>query len=407
MRPLRYGVIGIHGVGRHHARWASLNPDVQLTGMADPDTSSIPQVAPNVSIYQDHRQLIDEVKLDAVSVCVPHDKLASVARSCLQQGIHVLVEKPLARRISEIDELIKASRQHACLLATCFQYRTYATALKLKEIVESGRLGTIRRVLWSWSSFRSKSYYERDDWRSTWARAGGGVLMNQVSHDLDLICWLFGRVASVSAQIGNQLQRTQLEDIISASIQFESGVLVTFQATINQPEAYSVRQIAGDRGMLVIQDVQSLERDKEDVVKIGRYSYPKHIAVQSSQHHFQSEIEWRTIKTIKCPWWTRVRGYTRLSKLGHKMIGKRYHPPMRGGHQVILNNFLAACRGQADVTVSAVSARRTVELINAIIYAAINRQTIELPLDPIAYDQLWEELSSGKRSVPHWLEKQM
>ena len=120
-------------------------------------------------------------------------------------------------------------------------------------------------------SFRPESYYDRDIWRQTWRHAGGGVLMNQTSHDLDLICWLVGKPVQVSAIIGNQSHKMEVEDVVCANVLFENGAVGSIQLTINQPRDYSIRQIAGDKGTIAIPDVQSLTNNREDHILLGTY----------------------------------------------------------------------------------------------------------------------------------------
>lgn len=400
MEPLRYGVIGVNGVGQYHARWALPRADVSLTSVADLHAITALTLPDSVQRFTDYEQMIAADCVDAVSICLPHHLLAPVAEACLRAGIHVLAEKPLATRISAIDRLLDVASLMQRQLAVCFQYRTYATPRKMKQIIDSGELGKLRRVLWTWSSFRTQHYYDRAAWRGSWAGAGGGVLLNQVSHDLDMICWLCGKPATVSAQISNQLGRSPLEDTVSATVRFESGLLATFQATINQPQVGSVRQIAGDEGVLLIDNVQSLVSNKADQLRIGRYQYPTVQALGHENHHYQSPICWRTERSFEGPWWTHVRGYHRTASLARRLLGRSDRDPNRGGHSVILDNFVAACRGEETVLVSAASARQTVELINAIIFSAITQQTVQLPLDSAAYDELWRDLVTGKQTVP-------
>lgn len=400
MKRLRYGVIGVNGVGEHHARWALRSADVQLMAVADLEPQAATALPAQVRRFQDYRELLAANGVDAVSVCVPHHLLAPIAADCLQAGVHVLVEKPLAMRISEIDRLIDCATTMGRQLAVCFQYRTYATPRRLKQIIERGELGQLRRVLWCWSSFRTQHYYDRAAWRGSWAGAGGGVLMNQASHDLDLICWLFGKPVTVTAQLGNQLGRVPLEDIVSATIRFAAGLIVTFQASINQPQTGNVRHIAGDAGMLLIDNVQSLTSNECDILRIGRYQTATAKALVNEHHHYQAPIQWRTERSFDRPWWTQLRGYHRAASLVQRLRRQPYHYPLRGGHSVVLDNFAAACRGEAEVLVPATAARQTVELINAIIFAAMTERAVHLPLDPAAYDTLWADLAAGRQQVP-------
>ena len=179
-QTLRYGVIGINGVGKYHVRWAlRRHPDIALAATADLSPHSVTPLPNSVRCFTDYNDLLAANCVDAVSICLPHHLLAPVTEQCLQAGLHVLVEKPLAMRISEIDRLIDCANTTGKQLAVCFQKRTYVTPRKMKQIIESGELGQLRRAVWIWSSFRTQHYFNRDPWRASWAGVGGGVLISQ------------------------------------------------------------------------------------------------------------------------------------------------------------------------------------------------------------------------------------
>ncbi|MCK5405769.1 MAG: Gfo/Idh/MocA family oxidoreductase, partial [Desulfobulbaceae bacterium] len=273
MKKIRYGVIGINGIGELHCRFVRANMQTELTSLVDRDQESVEQKAKEFGVksFTDYRQMIEAGVVDAVSIATPHFLHAVIGLDCLKAGIHVFMEKPFACRVSEADEMIRVARENGLKICVGHQYRLHRTSKTMKHLVDSDTLGKIIRVLWTWGVFRPGKYFSRDIWRSTWEHAGGGVLMTHAIHDLDLLCWLFGRPVSVNAMLGNQLHDIAGEDIACANILFENSVAVSFQATLNQPEAYSVRQIAGDRGIMVIQDLKSTTFDHKDRIQVGHY----------------------------------------------------------------------------------------------------------------------------------------
>jgi len=185
-RKLRYAIIGVAGVGQHHCRFAKAHDDVDVVALVDPNSTSIEQAVnlnsfepERVTCYSSHTQMINglsDCAVDAVSICTPHAFLFDIARECLEHGLHVMIEKPFAMRVSHADQLVRLAQEKACTLAVAYQYRTFATPQRLKSAIDSGMLGNINRVLWTWFEFRPQSYYSRDQWRATWDKSGGGLV---------------------------------------------------------------------------------------------------------------------------------------------------------------------------------------------------------------------------------------
>ena len=375
MKSVRYGVIGLKGVGGLHLRLAQGHEDIELTALVDIDEGFVREKANELGVrgFTDYREMLDAGVVDAVSIATPHHLHAVIGLACLKAGVHVFTEKPLANRVSEADAMIAAAKAKELKLCVGHQYRTNQTPQTMKHLIETGAIGEILRVLWTWIEFRPESYYARDIWRGTWRHAGGGVLMNQTSHDLDLICWLIGQPIQVSALIGNQLHNVEIEDVVCANVQFANGAFGSIQLTINQPSGYSVRQIAGEKGVIVLQDMQSLERDADDEILLGAYNAPLPALVAGTAGIAdQSQIAWRPVEPLKKP----------------------------AGHTVLMSSFINAILNDGEPLVSGVGALPAVELINAIVLSAMRRKTVDVPVDREEYDRLFAELSRGEAQVP-------
>ncbi len=375
MKNVRYGVIGLKGVGGLHLRLAQQHADVELTALVDIDEVFVKEKAAELSVrgFTDYEEMLDADVVDAVSIATPHHLHAVIGLACLNAGVHVFTEKPLANRVSQADAMITTAKAKNLKLCVGHQYRTYRSPQTMKHLIETGAIGEIMRVLWTWIEFRPESYYARDIWRGTWRHAGGGVLMNQTSHDLDLICWLIGQPVQVSALIANQLHSVEIEDLVCANVQFANGAFGSIQLTINQPKGYSVRQIAGDTGAIVIQDVQSLARDGDDQILLGTYNPPlPALMTQTAGIADQPEIAWHPVQLLKG----------------------------LGGHTVLMDSFINAILKGGELFVSGESALPAVELINAIVLSAMRKKTVDLPIDREEYDQLFDELSRGEVRVP-------
>ena len=375
MKNVRYGVIGLKGVGGQHLRLAQQHADIELTALVDIDEAFVKEKATELGVrgFTDYEEMLDADVVDAVSIATPHHLHAVIGLACLNAGVHVFTEKPLANRVSQADAMIATAKSKNLKLCVGHQYRTYRSPQTMKHLIETGAIGEIMRVLWTWIEFRPESYYARDIWRGTWRHAGGGVLMNQTSHDLDLICWLIGQPVQVSALIANQLHSVEIEDVVCANVQFANGAFGSIQLTINQPKGYSVRQIAGDTGAIVIQDVQSLARDGDDKILLGTYNPPlPALMTQTSGIADQPKIAWQPVELLKG----------------------------LGGHAVLMDSFINAILQNGEPFVSGESALSAVELINAIVLSAMRKKTVDLPIDREEYDQLFDELSRGEMQVP-------
>lgn len=398
MTKIRYGVIGLKGIGRRHLHLAQQNKNVELGALVDIDTAFVKQLSKQLGVpgFTDYRAMLDAGIVDAVSIATPHHLHAPIGLACLKAGVHIYVEKPLANRISEADAMISLAKEKNLKICVAHQYRTHRSSQVMKQLIDDNKIGKLMRMLWTWGEFRSEAYYSRDIWRATWEYAGGGVLANQVSHDLDLICWLMGAPRQVSAVIGKQLHHAEVEDTVCASVVFSSGALGSLQFTINQPRAYSVRQIAGDNGIIVIQDAKSLNKDENDKIELGTYSANlTYLCQQLKNHHEQPSIRWRRIKlpgshirSVR----TMLRKILRPRRLW-KYTGLLDIP--EHGPALLMNSFIDAILTGTEPMVNGESARLAVELSNAIVLSALRKKTVDLPLDRGEYNKLFEELTSG------------
>ena len=375
MDSVRYGVIGIKGVGGKHVSMAQEHENVELTALVDLDEAAVKTQSQELGVraFTDYRELLNAGIVDAVSIATPHHLHAIIGLECLNAGVHVFTEKPLANRVSEADAMIETAKARDLKICVGHQYRTYHTPQTMKHLIDTGAIGNIMRVLWTWIEFRPESYYARDIWRQTWRHAGGGVLMNQTSHDLDLICWLVGEPVQVSAMIGNQSHQMEVEDVVCANVLFANGAFGSIQLTINQPRGYSIRQIAGDKGTIAIPDVQSLTNNREDHILLGTYENSlTDLVGRTSRIAGQPEISWQPVELRDEP----------------------------GGHDILMKSFTDAILNGGEPLVNGVSALPTVELINAIVLSAMRKKTVDLPVDREEYDELFEGFKQWQLADP-------
>lgn len=395
---LRWGVIGVKGIGQAHLRAAQAHPEVQVVAAADLDGEAAEAAARSsgARAYTDHREMLAAGGIDVVSVAVPHAALAPLAADCLRAGCHVLVEKPLARHVHEAAELLELAQARGLRIAVAYQYRTYATPTLLKALIDSGEIGQVQQIVWAWNEFRPHAYYARAGWRASWEGAGGGLLMNQISHDVDLLRWLVGDVESVSAHLANQIHATPLEDALAASLRFKNGALGAISASINSPAAHNQRQIIGTHGMIVIPDAKPLAHNPDDRILIGRYAQPNTAAVTALRgEHEQISLTWRTLHSRPFR-----RDWASWSKRVRRRLGLRAAPsaPTSGHRRIVWDMVEAITQGRAPL-VAGEDAYRTLETLNALLLAGLERRVVSLPLAPQDYLPVYDALVRGERGI--------
>ncbi len=398
---LRYAVIGIQGVGRHHIRAAREHPQVELTALVDVDKAAVSRQAAELGVqsFTDHHELLAAGLVDAVSIATPHWHLAPIGLDCLAAGLHILVEKPFATRLSDARAMNELAEQRGLQIGVAYQYRTFAPWPRLKAILDSGALGKVQQGVWRWAEFRPDAYFVESPWRATWQESGGGILINQISHDLDLLCWLLGPPVAVTARIVNQLHQAEIEDAVTATIAFAQGLQVAFQATINQPRAAGIRLLSGDQGLVVVGDALG-RADAATELQLGLYDQPAAQAVRSLPgSHDQPGIRWQRVGGVTPR--HRIRkllGLKQLMDWSSRFRARRWD----SGHPAIFAGFVQAALGQGQPLVSGREAERTVELINGIILSSFLGRWVDFPLDAQEYDALFDALRRGKQEVQRW-----
>jgi predicted dehydrogenase len=306
-RPLRAAVIGCGDISAVHLAALAEIPEAELVAVCDPDPvrRTAASVAAGVPGFADHESLLDEVRPDVVHVCTPHSTHAQVAIDALGRGIHVLAEKPLATTLADAAEMADAAARSGARLGVCFQNRYNTAAQRAKEVLESGELGAVRgawaTVLWH----RAAEYYRAAPWRGTWAAGGGGLLMNQAIHTVDLLQWLVGDVVEVRGGAGTRAlgDTIEVEDTADLELRHANGARSVLFATVahiaNEPVAI---EIAAERGTLTIRGDLTIRRDDgtpggtvevvaEDAMGVGERAYWGGAHVRLIQDFYRTAAE--------------------------------------------------------------------------------------------------------------------
>ncbi|MDE0021679.1 MAG: Gfo/Idh/MocA family oxidoreductase [Candidatus Poribacteria bacterium] len=254
---VRFGLIGCGVVSPTHA--AALNgiEGVQLAAAADTSQERLDEFTAEFGIprsYTDYRRLLDDPSVDAVCVCSPHFLHAPMAIEAAEAGKHVLVEKPMATSLEDADRLIQVCGERGVLLGAVLQHRFDPAAIYVKRLIDEGLLGivTLASVFVRW--FREADYYDPNSWRGSKEKAGGGVLINQAIHALDVLCWAMGGAVSVTGYCTARAYDIEVEDTAAAALRFANGAIGIVEAsTAAYPQTEERIEISGTLGTVVIE----------------------------------------------------------------------------------------------------------------------------------------------------------
>ena len=369
-KPVRFGVIGIGNMGSVHARNIPTLRNCRLAAVCDCDQAAFDRLDPAlraaVRCYAAAEELCRDPEVDVVLIAVPHYFHVDMAIEAMRNGKHVLVEKPIAVHKADAERLLAESAKHPELVRSLmFNQRTLAAHVKVKRMLERGELGRLRRVCWCVTNwFRTQHYYDSGDWRASWRGEGGGVLLNQCPHQLDLFQWFFGMPERVraSAKLG-KYHDIEVEDEVNAYMEYADGMTANFITGTGESPGVNRLEIIGERGLLTLENGQIRFRRNE--VETSEFS-------RTAKSSFAPPEFWEcTVPT------------------GPDLYG--------AGHRTIIENVAAAVLGEAELIAPLEEGIRGLELGNAMLYSGLNDVTVTLPLDSRAYAEMLEKLVRSSR----------
>lgn len=235
MSARRFGLIGCGGIGRTHADAMDLIDEIDLVAVCDIDIEKARTVAAEhggIPAFSDYEEMLSTVELDAVSIATDHKNHVAPALAAIRRGVPVIVEKPIASSLEEAHTLVTAAREAGVTLGGIFQRRFFPSAQRMHAAIEDGRIGRIAAAECIAHIGRDKAYFDLADWRGTWRGEGGGVLMNQAIHMVDMLLWMVGTPVEVYGR-WNLIKHgdyIDVEDVASAVVTFDNGALATIQA---------------------------------------------------------------------------------------------------------------------------------------------------------------------------------
>ncbi|MGZ8900047.1 MAG: Gfo/Idh/MocA family protein [Limisphaerales bacterium] len=365
MNKVRVGVIGLGNMGKYHADYL-LQGKVsrcELTAVSSSTPSKLEKFK-GLKTFDAGGKLIHSGEVDAVLIATPHYSHTTLGIEAFKAGLHVMVEKPISVHKADCERLIAAAKANSKLVfGAMFQLRTEPRYKKLKQLIDLGELGQIVRVNWiitDW--FRTEAYYASGGWRATWKGEGGGALLNQCPHQLDLLQWLIGMPSCIRAfcQFG-RYHNIEVEDNVTVFMEYPNGATGVFITSTGEAPGTNRFEIAGDRGKIVLEG--------------GRMTFTRN---EVSMRDFS-----KTAKT----------GFARPD-IWNVEIPVENAPAQ---HATVMQNFVDAILDGSPLIVPGAEGTNSVEIANAALYSTWTRQTVELPLNSKAYEEALQKQISASR----------
>ncbi len=366
---IKLGIIGVGNMGKGHSEniKAGKCPSVELAALADIDPAKLEWAKENlpdsVALFDDAEKMLDSGLINACLIAVPHYLHPYYAQECFKRGIHVMTEKPAGVYTSQVRAMNEAAKKANVVFAIMFNQRTDPLYVRAYEIVKSGELGNLKRMVWiitNW--YRTQAYYDSGTWRGTWNGEGGGVLLNQAPHNLDLWQWICGMPKSIRANctIG-KFHDIGVEDDVTIQGEYENGMSATFITTTGETPGTNRLEISGERGKIVIEEGKlrywKLDRNERDICFTEKNGF------------FSSKPEY-----------------------------SEYVEEVKAGHPIVLENFAQAILNGAELIAPGEEGINSLTISNAAYLSTWENKTVTLPIDEEAFERHLDELRKNEHS---------
>jgi predicted dehydrogenase len=362
MTSVRIGIIGMGNIGKHHATYLLegkvSGAELTAVGSTSPDKLG-DYATKGVKVFGDALELLHSKTVDAVIIATPHYQHTTLGIAALAAGLHVMVEKPISAHKADAERLISAHQKNPKLIfGGMFQLRVEPRYEKIRALIQNGDLGDIVRVNWvntDW--FRGDAYYASSAWRATWKGEGGGVLLNQCLHNLDVLQWLLGMPTRVRGfcQLG-RFHQIEVEDNVTAYLEWPNQATGVFVSSTGEAPGVNRLEIVGTRGTLILEHGKlQFTRNATDMLEFSRTSKSGFVKPES--------------QTEEIPL-----------------------PNAAAPHAALMQNFInAICQGEPLIA-PGVEGIHSVELANAIVYSSLLGQTVDLPMNGAAWETKLNQL---------------
>ena len=371
MEKVRLGIIGVGNMGSGHISNIELHkscPEITVTAVADINPARLDWVKENigdhVALFDDAEKMMDSGLIDAVLIAIPHYGHPVYAVKAFERGLHVMCEKPAGVYTKQVREMNEAAKKAGVVFGMMFNQRTNHIYRKMKEIVSSGEMGEIKRTNWiitNW--YRPQAYYDSGAWRATWSGEGGGVLLNQCPHNLDLWQWICGMPVKVSSQMQfGKWHDIEVEDDVTTYVEYVNGATGVFVTTTGDAPGTNRFEISLDGGKLVAEN-DKLYMWKNDV--------------------FEREFSATNTIPFGCP---------KSEKTEVETDGKNEQ------HVGVLNAFAGRILHGTPLIAEGCEGINGLTLSNAMHLSAWLGKTVDIPFDEdLFYDELMKRVKTSRR----------
>lgn len=356
MNQIRLGIIGVGNMGSGHLQNVldGLCPSVTVTAVSDINPEKLEQVKtkdPSIALFTDTLEMLDSGLIDAALIAVPHYDHPTYAIECFQRNIHVLIEKPAGVYTRQVRIMNEEAEKANVKFGIMFNQRTNPLFAKAREIVQSGSLGAPKRLVWiitNW--YRTQAYYDSGSWRASWTGEGGGVLLNQAPHNLDLWQWIFGMPKKIRAFCSfGKYHNIDVEDDVTIYGEYENGATAVFITTTGETPGTNRLEITGDLGKLVLE---------EEKLKWWKLAAPeREFCFTVSEGFYVPETTYEEF-TQEAP----------------------------AGHPIILENFAKSILEDAPMIAPGIEGINSLALSNAAYISSWTNDFVELPTDEALFE---------------------
>ena len=374
MEKVRFGIIGVGNIGLSHVKHllAGRITNGVLGAVCDLKPNKLNNVnglegGDKVAKFSDYKELLASGLVDCVIVAVPHFLHPSICIEALNAGLHVICEKPAGVYTKQVKEMNDVAEKSDKLFTMMFNQRTNELYQQMHDIVHSGGIGEIKRVNWiitNW--YRPQSYYDSGDWRATWSGEGGGVLMNQCPHQIDLLQWIVGMLPTRVHSFCHwgKWHDIEVEDDVTAYFEYENGATGVFVTSTGDTPGTNRFEILGDKGKLICEN--------------GKLTYYK---LKVSEREFNA---------------TYKGGFGEPEKEEIELPAPAPCPQ----HVGIMNNFANAILGLEPLMVNGLEGLRGVQITDAMLLSSWLGETVTLPIDDDLYlAELNKRIATSRRKV--------
>ncbi len=365
MNTVGLAVIGSTGViGRVHIDAIAQLDSCRLVGINSRTRQPLQQQAAELGVipYPTLDDALSDPDVDAIAIATPHRSHADITEMAATAGKHVLVEKPMSVTLSEADRMIQVCGDAGVKLGVLFNNRFRPEALKMRELVESGVIGDIYRVSMASAMIRSQDYYDRLSWRGKWQAEGGGALLNQGIHAIDLMQWVGGLPTGVMGIVSTLRHDIEVEDFATAAMTYEGGGHGTLHCSTSQAPNHQRLELWGNEGAIIMDDwsvtLHRLDTTVDDFINQDRS--PTYGSPASTAETFTFE-------------------------------------PVGGTHVPAIDDFASAIIEDREPAITGEDGLKSQEIVAAVTLSGCRNKQVDIPVDRAEHDALLAELVSSQR----------